>query len=172
MTGRAWLAAGALALVGGTGSACHLKSYPAAVVPSQRDSLVGIVSVTGTSFEQRLVLRVNDQSRALAASSADSAALSRLGGVEVVVRGTSRIGAFEVATFEALRVDGAPVADGVLLRDGEHLALRTQHGRLVLGNPPAAFDTLIGARVWVGGPLDKGPNTYGVIAPSNRQSDP
>ena len=88
------------------------------------------------------------------------------------MRGTSRIGAFEVATFEALRVDGAPVADGVLLRDGEHLALRTQHGRLVLGNPPAAFDTLIGARVWVGGPLDKGPNTYGVIAPSNRQSDP
>ncbi|HEY7860728.1 MAG TPA: hypothetical protein VIB98_04750 [Gemmatimonadaceae bacterium] len=165
MTSRAWLAAGAIALAGGAGSACHHHSHPAADAPALSDSLVGIVSVTGTSIAQRLVLRVNDQSHAFAASSADSAALSRLGGVEVVVRGTSRNDAFEVAAFEALRVDGAPVADGVLLRDGEHLALRTQHGRLALGNPPAAFDTLIGARVWVSGPLVTGPNSYGIIVP-------
>lgn len=165
MTAHAWLAAGAIALAGGAGSACHHHSQPAMVAIAGRDSLVGIVSVTGTSFEQRLVLRVNDQSRALAASSADSTALSRMGGVEVVVRGISRSDAFEVATFEALRVDGASVVDGVLLRDGEHLALRTQHGRLALGNPPAAFDTLIDARVWVSGPLDTGPNSYGIIIP-------
>lgn len=165
MTSRAWLAAGAIALAGGAGSACHHHSQRAMVAVGGRDSLVGIVSVTGTSFEQRLVLRVHDESHALVAANADSAALSRLGGVEIVVRGTSRGDAFEVATFEALRVDGASVVDGVLLRDGEHLALRTQHGRLALGNPPAAFDTRIGARVWVSGPLDTGPNSYGIIIP-------
>jgi len=37
---------------------------------------------------------------------------------------------------------------------------------LPLGNPPAGLRALIGARVWIGGSLNTGPNTYGVIVPA------
>lgn len=133
------------------------------------DSLIGIVSVTGTSFEQHLMLRGAHGSRpeatTLMAAPADSIAISRLGGVEILVRGRREGNAFRVATFEVLRVDGAPVIDGVLVRDGARLALWGARGRITLGNPPAAFLQMIGARVWVSGPLDTGPNAYGIIVP-------
>lgn len=133
------------------------------------DSLVGVVSVTGTSFERHLMLRGGHGTRpdatTLTAAPTDSIAISRLGGVEILVRGRREGSVFRVATFEALRVDGAPVTDGVLVRDGTRLALWGARGRITLGNPPAAFLRMIGARVWVSGPLDTGPNAYGVIVP-------
>jgi hypothetical protein len=40
----------------------------------------------------------------------------------------------------------------------------TADGRRVrLGNPPAALRDLVGARVWITGPTETGPNPYGVI---------
>jgi len=42
---------------------------------------------------------------------------------------------------------------------------RYKGGRIPLGNPPAALRNMIGARVWIGGPLDSGPNVYGLITP-------
>jgi hypothetical protein len=167
---RAWRAAAAIVLLGGGGGACHHHAHTASSAQVLTDSLVGIVSVTGTSFEQRLVLRTGNIARTLAASSADSAALSRLGGAEIVVHGARGDGAFRVATFEVQRVDGAPVADGTVARDGGRLALETTHGRLALGNPPAALESLIGARIWIAGPLDLGPNSFGVIAPPSASS--
>ena len=164
MTPRAWHAAAVIALLGGGGTACHHHAHAAAVAPAPSDSLVGIVSVVGTSFEQRVMLRSGDYASSLALSSADSAALSRVGAAEVVVRGVKG-DVFRVSTFEVRRVDGAPVADGILARDGDRLALDTQRGRLALGNPPAALDSLVGARIWVSGPLDVGPNSYGIIVP-------
>ena len=83
-----------------------------------------------------------------------------------MVRGRSEASTFLVASFTVQRVEGTPVVDGVITRDGEHLVLLTATRRIRLGNPPAAFQGMIGARVWVGGPLDTGPNTYGVIRPA------
>lgn len=130
------------------------------------DSLGGTVALTGTIADQRLVLRAGARTANLATSSADSASLSRLGGVEVMVRGRAEASAFRVVSFVAQRVDGAPVADGVLRRDGERLVLETAAGRIALGNPPAALRGMIGARVWMGGPLGTGPNVFGVITPA------
>jgi hypothetical protein len=145
-----------------------LSCYPAAqgspdVAP---DSLRGIVSITGTTFEQQIVLRSGNAVTRLLAAASDSAALSHLGGVEVLVVGKRAPNAFQVESVTAVSVDGAQVVDGVLTNDGGRLSLENAKGRIPLGNPPNALRGMIGARVWVGGPLDRGPNTYGVIVPA------
>lgn len=143
---------------------CHppARNSSAATAP---DSLTGIVSITGTSFEQQLVLRSGNSTIYLSAATPDSAALSRMGGVEVLVRGKRAPNLFRVENFAALNVAGSPVVDGVLRSDGGQLLLETANGRIPLGNPPSALRSMIGARVWIGGPLDTGPNTYGIITP-------
>lgn len=129
------------------------------------DTLTGIISITGTAFEQRIVLRSGDRVTYLSAANPDSAALSRMGGLEIRVTGRRNPGLFRVEHFTALSVAGAPVTDGVLRSDGGRLVLETLHGRIPLGNPPAALRSLVDARVWIGGPLDRGPNSYGLIVP-------
>jgi len=145
--------------------ACHhaLRTPPVAIKP---DSVAGIVSITGTAFEQHLVLRSGNSVTPLSAATSDSAALSRMGGVEVLVIGTRAPNLFRVERFTAVNVAGSPVVDGFVRRDGERLLLETTHGTVPLGNPPTALRSMIGARLWIGGPLDKGPNTYGVIVPA------
>jgi len=132
------------------------------------DSLRGIVSITGTAFEQQIALRSDNHVTPLAALTADSLALSRLGGVEVLVIGTRTGDRFHVDRFTAVSVAGAPVVDGILRDDGGRLSLETAQGRMTLGNPPTALRNLIAARVWIGGPLDSGPNTFGVIVPPKK----
>jgi hypothetical protein len=144
---------------------CHHtpRTSSAAIEP---DSLRGIVSVTGTAFEQRLVLRSGKSATPLSAATADSAALSRMGGVEVLVIGRRSPNFFRVEHFTALNVAGSPVVDGVLRNDGVRLVLETTRGTILLGNPPNALRNMIGARIWIGGQLDRGPNSYGVIVPA------
>ena len=130
----------------------------------------GVVSVTGTGFEQRIVLESGRGNlRLFPSSAADSAALVRLGGVDVSVRGREEGSALRVRWFTAQRVSGQPVVDGTLRLEGDRIVLETPSGRVPLGNPPPAFREMIGARVWVGGPLSTGPNTYGVIKGSGSQ---
>lgn len=163
-----WLALGSMIVAMGSANGCHHRAVAAASVPvASTDSLTGVVSVTGTSFEQHLTLRSDSAVRELEATSDDSAALSRLGGTEVVVYGTEGR-RFRLSTFMVKSVSGAAVVDGVLLRDGARYVLRTRDGTRMLGNPPTAFDSLVGGRIWVGGPLDTGPNSYGVIVPPIR----
>jgi hypothetical protein len=130
------------------------------------DSAVGIIAITGTAFEKQLVLRSGNNTINLSTAASDSAALSRMGDVEVLVTGKQGPRKFEVSRFKALRVGGNPVVDGVLRDDGGRLSLMTAGGRIPLGNPPSALRQMIGARIWIGGPLDKGPNVYGVIVPA------
>ena len=146
---------------------CHpaANGTRASIAP---DSLRGIVSITGTAFEQQIALRSDNHVTPLAASTADSLALSRLGGVEVVVIGNRSGDRFHVDRFTAVSVAGAPVVDGILRDDSGRLLLETAQGRMTLGNPPTALRNLIAARVWIGGPLDSGPNTFGVIVPPKK----
>ncbi len=130
------------------------------------DSATGIISITGTSFEKQLVLRSGNSAINLSAAPSDSAALSRMGDVEVLVTGKRSPRKFEVSHFTAIRVGNYPVVDGVLRNDGGRLVLETAKGRIPLGNPPSALRQMVAARIWIGGPLDKGPNVYGVIVPA------
>ena len=146
---------------------CHrpVRTAPVAVVP---DSMRGIVSITGTSFEQSVMLRTDNGTIALAVNASDSAALSRMGGIDVKVFGSHEAKGFRVTSFKAMTVAGAPVTDGIVLDDDGKLSIETPDGRIALGNPPARLRNLVGARVWIGGPLATGPNQFGVIAPATR----
>ena len=144
--------------------ACH-PSAPDSPTPIGADSLRGIVSVTGTAFEQQIMLRSENGITRLSPSVADSIALSRVGGVEIVAVGKRTPNGFQVGRFTVISVAGSPVVDGVLRDDAGRLSLETTSGRVPLGNPPGALRKLIAARVWVGGPLDVGPNSFGVIIP-------
>jgi hypothetical protein len=153
----------------GTASGCHHHSRSDTVVSSaSQDSLAGVVSVTGTSYEQHLVLIDSEGTRGLATSRDDSSALMRLGGADVVVYGADHADRFAVTAFIVRAIGGAAVVDGVLVRDGSRFVLRTRTDKLALGNAPAEFDSLVGARLWIGGQLDSGPYVYGLITPPKR----
>jgi hypothetical protein len=156
--------AGVLAVLAATTVACHRKKPE----PEPPSMLRGIISVAGTTFEQRVQIEVENRTTRLSASPADSAALVRLAGVEVETRGWLEERVMRVASFTAWSVSGARVVDGVVRVDGRDVFLETTTGRVSLGNPPAALRQMPGARVWVGGPVDKGPNTFGVIVPASR----
>jgi hypothetical protein len=150
-------------------TACHHSGAAPASTTARADSVRGVVSVVGTEFDQQLVLRTSPTTtplRLLAATSADSAALVRLGGMDVVAHGTRSDIGFRVGDFVAVRVGAEPVVDGVLRLDDGRIVLETNTGRLPLGNPPDALRRMIGARVWISGPLATGPNTYGIIVPA------
>ena len=172
MSARGFVASVLALACGGGALACHhhthaQKSGAPATSDTSRsageDSLAGTVSITGTSFEQHIVLRTGASVRPLTLRRDDSASFALLGGVDVLVRGIAAEDAFEVHSFVVRAVDGAPVVDGVLGRTDGHLVLLTASGLLELGNPPAALDSLVSSRVWIGGPLATGPNVYGII---------
>jgi len=144
---------------------CHHPA-PKASVAIEADSLTGIVSITGTSFERQIVLRSGTTATLLLAAAPDSAALSRLGGVEVLVVGRRDGNRFRVVHLTALSVAGSPVVDGIVKIYGDRVVVETTRGPLPLGNPPTGLRALNGARVWIGGPLATGPNSYGVIVPA------
>jgi hypothetical protein len=68
--------------------------------------------------------------------------------------------------FLAVAVDGVSVIDGVLGRDSDGVFIRTVGKRYPVANPPSSFQQLIGARIWLAGPLDTGPYKYGMIIPA------
>src|SRR5581483_3518618 len=100
--------AGAVSLA----SACHRRQGEAAADAAPAESVVhGIVSVTGTPFEQQLMLSrsAGSGSLRLQASPADSAALVRVGGAEAAVRGDLEGQSLNVHGFTVTRVGNAPV---------------------------------------------------------------
>lgn len=70
-----------------------------------------------------------------------------------------------VGDFTVVSADGQPALDGVLEQEGSTLYLRTADRRLPLGNPPDDLRGLVGARVWLTGVPERGPNAFGVITP-------
>jgi hypothetical protein len=151
--------------------ACRSFATSATTTSAATDSLEGIIAIVGTNFEHRVVLRTPAREFGLSASREDSASLARLAGLTVRVRGhASTRDIMSVTGFTALRAGDAAVEDGILVESSGRLMLQTNSATRVIGNPPSRLWELKSARVWIGGPLDIGPNIFGIITPPKPSS--
>ena len=142
------------------------SSGDSTIVPSSAaDSVRGIVAVVGTSFDSHVILRPAAGGRAVTLVGAQARTVGRLSGADVWLTGTrDDRGQITVSRFLVRSVDGAPALDGTLIARGDQLLLVTRDGKQhPIANPPPALREHVGARVWITGPLDKGPLTFGVI---------
>lgn len=125
--------------------------------------LRGTITVVGNAPVAQVQLREAGGTRTL--TGPELAALRRVAGAEVELRGSPVAGGeLLVREFTVLSVDGQPALDGVLEHDAHSLYLRTASRRVPLGNPPAEFHDLVGARVWLTGSPERGPNAFGLIS--------
>jgi len=128
----------------------------------------GIVKIIGTSRDDALILQRSTADSAIVqlhAEAVESAALRQVVGTLVAVRGqfTAR-DTLDVSSFRVVSVDGQNVIDGVLRQTKAGLTICPSSETCVaLGNPPGALRSLVGARIWIGGPVTTGPNTFGVV---------
>jgi hypothetical protein len=104
--------------------------------------------------------------------------LRRLVGLEVQVEGVSTEGPIPRETLDVLRfrvraAGGMPAMDGILERDGDLYRLRLADGsREPIQSPPEALRRHGGARVWIAGPPDAPPASFGVIRPARSPAPP
>ena len=126
------------------------------------DTLRGTVVVAGSEPLTQVVLRtaagdvVLDGARRV---------LERVAGLEVAVEGGRQAdGRFRVERMEVRASAGVPAVDGTLAREGERWVLLTADGRrFPIARLPAPLRAKAGARVWLAGPLDRAPDSWGVI---------
>jgi hypothetical protein len=129
------------------------------------DTARGIVAVVGTSFESRVVLRPAMGGRTITLGGPQAKTVGRLSGTDVWVTGSrDASGQITVSRFVVRTVNGQPALDGTLIMRGDQLFIVTRDGKQhPITSPPPALRDRVGARVWVVGPPDRPPVTFGVI---------
>ena len=132
---------------------------------SAPDTARGIVAVVGTANDSRVVLRPAGGGRSVTLVGPEARIVGRLSGADVWASGNrDQYGQLRVSRFMVRTVDGNRAMDGTLIARGDRLLLVTRDGQQhAIGNPPPALRAHVGARVWLTGPLDTGPITFGVI---------
>ena len=129
------------------------------------DTARGIVAVVGTSFESRVVIRPAKGGRPITLAGPQANTVGRLSGTDVWVTGTrDASGQITVSRFVVRTVNGQPALDGTLVTRRDQLFIVTRDGKQhPITSPPQALRDRVGARVWVVGPPDRPPVTFGVI---------
>jgi hypothetical protein len=134
--------------------------------PAARDDSVrGIVSVVGTSFEKRVMVAAAAQRR-VEVTGPLSNLIGHVAGAEVIVAGAMSGTRIEARRFLVRSVDGQPAIDGTLRTEGGLLYIVTASGtrtRIVAPPPPLVGQD--GARVWITGDPAKGVSSFGFIDP-------
>ena len=135
-----------------------------AAAPAAADSLRGTVAVVGSDPGTSVALLMDGGRRAVTLEG-ERPLLDRLAGLEVAVWGSPvRAGVFRVERVAVRASGGVPAVDGVLAREGAGWALRMEDGRrLPVPHLPEALWGMAGARVWLAGPLDRPPDSSGVM---------
>jgi hypothetical protein len=131
------------------------------------DTLRGRVEVVGS--EPGTSIALLDGRGGWVTLEGERAALRALSGLEVMVEGRMEqaepFRVFRVARVAVRAADGVAAVDGVIAREGGGHVLVTGDGRrLRVPHLPAQLAGRVGARVWLAGPLDRPPDTFGIIA--------
>jgi hypothetical protein len=127
------------------------------------DTLEGTIQIGGVQAFPQIMLLGDSGGRTVVLHGPKE--LAHLLGLRVAVFG--KLGAddkFAVKQFRVLAANGVPATDGRLIAEGDTLALETADGaRHPLGRPSPGLRKYVSRRVWVAGPLDQEPVSYGVI---------
>ena len=158
----------ALAAVACVGGTTGRQTEPGATVAPGSvvaDTLRGIIAVVGAEPGTSVVLELAHGG--VVTLIGERPILDRLAGLEVMVEGARDAHArFGVRHVTVRASAGVPAVDGTLAREGERYVLVTADARrLPIAVLPEALRGDVGARVWLAGPLDRAPDTFGVIAP-------
>lgn len=143
------------------------RGAPAAAgadAPAAADSLRGTVAVVG-SYPGTSVALLMDGGRRAVTLEGERPLLDRLAGLEVAVWGSLvRPGVFRVERVAVRASGGVAAVDGIVAREGAGWVLVTADGRrLAIPRLPEALRGMAGARIWLAGPLDRAPDSFGVI---------
>lgn len=142
----------------GTAAAGQAGAVPAVLA----DTLRGTLRMTGS--EPGIAFVLEDATGRATVLEGDRALLERLSGLEVAVRGIRGPGAFRVHRLTVRAADGVAAVDGILAREGERDLLVLADGRrLDVPHLPQALRGRTGARVWLAGPLERAPDSFGII---------
>ena len=128
-----------------------------------RDTLRGVVSVVGAEPLSAVMLSPLGGGAPMAIEGSQTTMLRGLSRIEVVLLGRRASRGFEADSFVVRAVDGVAAHDGVVAIDAGRAYL--VHGAMRTAAPfmPEALRTQISARVFLVGPLDRDPVSYGVI---------
>lgn len=140
------------------------KTSPAAAVT---DSIRGVVSVTGTSFEKHVMIAERGTQRRVEVTGPLATTLGRVAGTEVSATGTFAGTQLEAKQFVVRAADGQPAIDGTLKTEGGSLFIVTADGtRTRIAAPPPPLVGKDGARVWITGDPAKSVASFGFIDPA------
>ena len=140
------------------------SSTPAA--PAAIDSVRGIVSVVGTSFDKRVMVAPAGAGRRVEITGKLSSLVGHVAGADVSVVGRMSGAQLEAASFVVRAVDGQPAIDGVLRTEGGALYIVSASGtRTRIAAPPPPLQGQDGARVWITGDPARSVASFGFIDP-------
>ena len=142
------------------------KSPPPPTTEARADSVRGIVSVVGTSFEKHVLIAERGTSRRVEVVGALSSLIGHVSGAEVSANGAWSGTQLNASRFVVRSVDGQPAIDGTLKTEGGALFIVTAEGtRIRIAAPPPPLVGHDGARVWITGDPTKAISSFGFIDP-------
>jgi len=159
------LASCALAVLACAPGAPPSADNEAPVATASADTLRGTVEVVGSEPGTSVVL--TDGRGGAVTLEGERQVLLALQALEVTVHGRMMEGPrrFHVERVAVRSANGVAAVDGVIAREAGRAVLVTGDGRrLPVPHLPAQLAAKVGARVWLAGPLDRHPDTFGVIA--------
>lgn len=167
MRRASWLGIAVALALGLAAGGCHHRNGEAAssgnqADPEMADTLEGTVHVGGVQAFPKITLLADSGGRNVTLTGPET--LARVAGLRVAVFGKLTEDKFAVKRFRVVAANGVPATDGRLVAEGDALALETADGvRHPLSRPSPGLRQHVGQRVWVAGPLDQEPVSYGVI---------
>ena len=142
------------------------RSTPPAATEARTDSVRGIVSVVGTSFDKHVMIAERGGQRRVEVVGSLSALIGHVSGAEIAAFGALSGTQLNASRFVVRTVDGQPAIDGTLRTEGGSLFIVTAEGtRTRISAPPPPLVGHDGARVWITGDPAKSVASFGFIDP-------